>query len=70
MLSKEIDKRPQSASVLASELRHIGELLDVRAGDPPRTELHQLDEDSGRAPWLAIVLVILAIAVVLWWILR
>jgi serine/threonine protein kinase len=69
-LSKEIDKRPQSASVLASELRHIGELLDVRAGDPPRTELHQLDEDSGGNTWLVVVLVVLAIAVVLWWILR
>lgn len=69
-LAKDAGKRPESAPAFAAELRRIAVILDIHAGEAPRTDLLPLDDDSGGGGWWAIVLVAVAIAAVLWWILR
>ena len=69
--AKEIDRRPKTAPTFSSQLRHIAATLDVRAGEtPPRTDLLPLDEDSSGGKWWAIVIAGVAIAAILWWILK
>jgi serine/threonine protein kinase len=70
-MAKEIDKRPQSAASFAAELRGIGAILDVRAGDAGPSELLPLDDEGGgSAKWWLVAAAIVAIAGVAWWIFR
>ena len=70
-MAKEIDKRPQSAASFAAELRGIGAILDVRAGDAGPSELLPLDDEGGgSAKWWLVVAAIVAIAGVAWWMFR
>jgi hypothetical protein len=69
-MAKEIDKRHQSAASFSAELRSVGAMLDVRAGDSAPGELLPLEDDGGSARWwLAAAAVLLAVGV-LWWVLR
>ena len=70
-MAKEIDKRPQSAASFAAELRGIGAILDVRAGDAGPSELLPLDDEGGgSAKWWLVAAAIVAIAGVAWWMFR
>jgi len=70
-MAKEIDKRPQSAASFAAELRGIGAMLDVRAGDAGPSELLPLDDEGGgSAKWWLVAAAIVAIAGVAWWMFR
>lgn len=71
-VAKEIDQRPQSAASLSAELRGIGAMLDVRAGDIAPSELLPLDDEGGtnRGKWWAAAAAILAIGGLAWWILK
>ena len=70
-MAKEIDKRPQSAASFAAELRGIGAILDVRAGDAGPSELLPLDDEGGGSgKWWLAAAALVAIAGVAWWIFR
>jgi hypothetical protein len=70
-MAKEIDQRPQSAASFSAELRGIGAILDVRAGDAGPSELLPLDdEETGHGKWWVAAAAILAIGGLAWWILR
>jgi serine/threonine protein kinase len=68
-MAKEIDKRPQSAAALSAELRGIGAILDVRAGEASPAELLPLDDEGGSGKWWAAA-AIAVVAALAWWILR
>ena len=70
-MAKEIDKRPQSAAALSAELRGIGAILDVRAGEASPAELLPLDDEGGggSGKWWAAA-AIAAVAALAWWVLR
>lgn len=65
-MEKEVERRPQTAAAFAASLRAIGTILDVRAGEAPRTELLPIDDEQASRWWVPI-LVILALAVIAWW---
>jgi serine/threonine-protein kinase len=65
-ISKDVSARPQTAAAFASSLRSIGTLLDVRAGDPPRTELLPMDEGP-RSRWWVPLLILAALGLAAWW---
>ena len=69
-MAKEIDKRPQSAASLSAELRGIGAILDVRAGEASPAELLPLDDEGGGSGkwWAAAAIAV--IAALAWWVLR
>ena len=70
-MAKEIDQRPQSAASLAAELRGIGAILDVRAGEAGPSELLRLDDEgTGAGRWWVAAAAILAIAGLAWWIFK
>jgi serine/threonine-protein kinase len=70
-MAKEIDQRPQSAASLAAELRGIGAILDVRAGEAGPFELLRLDDEgTGAGRWWVAAAAILAIAGLAWWIFK
>lgn len=70
-MAKEIDQRPQSAASLAAELRGIGAILDVRAGEAGPSELLRLDDEGpGAGRWWVAAAAILAIAGLAWWIFK
>jgi len=70
-MAKEIDQRPQSAASLAAELRGIGAILDVRAGEAGPSELLRLDDEgTGTGRWWVAAAAILAIAGLAWWIFK
>jgi hypothetical protein len=71
-MAKEIDQRPQSAASLSAELRGIGAMLDVRAGDMAPSELLPLDDDgvTNRGRWWAAAAAVLAIGGLAWWLFR
>ena len=70
-LSKDLNQRPQSAPALSAELRGIGAILDVRAGDSTPSELLPLDDEGGGASrWWLIAAAIAAIAGLAWWFLK
>jgi serine/threonine-protein kinase len=71
-LAKDIDQRPQSAASFSAELRGIGAILDVRAGDAGPSELLPLDDEGtgGRGKWWVAAAAIVAIGGLAWWILR
>jgi serine/threonine-protein kinase len=66
-MAKEIDKRHQSAASLSAELRSVGAMLDVRAGDASRDYVIPLDDESSAAGWWVVSLIVLAVAGVAWW---
>jgi serine/threonine protein kinase len=69
-MAKEIDKRPQSAASFSAELRGIGAILDVRAGEASPAELLPLDDEGGgTGKWWAAVAVVVIVALA-WWIFR
>ena len=65
-LSKDPDARPQTAASFAASLRAIGTILDVRAGDRPRTELLPIDDEPASRWWVPL-LVLLALGLIVWW---
>ncbi len=65
-MSKVADARPQTAAAFAASLRAIGTILDVRAGEAPRTELLPMDDEPTSRWWLPL-LVILALGLAAWW---
>lgn len=69
-MSKEIDKRPQSAASFSAELRGIGAILDVRAGMAGPSELLPIDDDRGGSGKWWIAAAAAAVAGFAWWLLR
>jgi serine/threonine protein kinase len=70
-LAKDIEQRPQSAASLSAELRGIGAMLDVRAGEAGPLELLPLDDEgSGRSTWWVAAAAVLAIGGLAWWFLK
>jgi serine/threonine protein kinase len=65
-MSKDPDARPQTAAAFAASLRAIGTILDVRAGETPRTELLPIDDEPPSRWWLPL-LVLLVLGLVVWW---
>jgi serine/threonine-protein kinase len=65
-ISKNADARPQSAAAFAASLRAIGTMLDVRAGERPRTELVPIDEEP-RSRWWVPLVALLVVGLVAWW---
>lgn len=65
-MSKNPAARPQTAAAFAASLRAIGTILDVRAGEAPRTELLPIDDEPTSRWWLPLV-IILIVALGLWW---
>jgi hypothetical protein len=65
-MSKLPGARPQTAVAFAASLRSIGTMLDVRAGEAPRTELLPIDDEPASRWWLPL-LVILVVALAAWW---
>ena len=65
-VSKEPDGRPQTAAAFAASLRAIGTMLDVRAGERPRTELLPIDDEPTSRWWLPL-LIILVVTLATWW---
>ena len=71
-LAKDLESRQESAASLSAELRSIGAVLDIRAGDTPPGELLPLDDEEARGNgkwWIAALLAIAAIAIG-WWMLN
>jgi serine/threonine protein kinase len=68
-MSKEPGDRPQTAAAFAASLRAIGTILDVRAGERPRTELLPIDDEPTSRWWLPL-LILLVIGLAAWWYLR
>jgi MYXO-CTERM domain-containing protein len=48
---KDIEQRHQSAAAFSAELRSVGAVLDVRAGDTVPGELLPIDDDPGWGRW-------------------
>ena len=69
-MSKEIDHRPQSAASFSAELRGIGAILDVRAGDSARRSCFQLRTREGGQKWWVAAAAIAAVAGLAWWFFR
>jgi serine/threonine protein kinase len=70
-MSKEIDKRPQSAASFSAELRGIGAILDVRAGMAGPSELLPIDDDrGGSGKWWIAAAAAIAVTGFAWWLLR
>jgi serine/threonine-protein kinase len=69
-MAKPIDKRHQSAASFSAELRSVGAILDVRAGDASPGDLLPLEDDGGPAKWWLAAAGLAVGAGVLWWALR
>lgn len=69
-MAKEIDKRHQSAASFSAELRSVGAILDVRSGDSLPGDLLPLDDESGSGKWWAAAIAVVALAAVVWWLVR
>ena len=65
-MSRDPTMRPQTAAAFAASLRANGTILDVRAGEAPRTELLPID-DEPTSRWWVPLLVLLFIALAAWW---
>ena len=63
------DERPQTAAAFAASLRAMGTMLDVRAGETPRTELLPIDDEPASRWWVPL-LILFAAGLVIWWFLR
>jgi serine/threonine protein kinase len=69
-LAKDLAVRQQSAASLAAELRSLGAVLDVRAGETAPGDLLPLDDEGGGSGnWWLLALLVLAVIAVLWWML-
>jgi eukaryotic-like serine/threonine-protein kinase len=68
-MAKDIDSRQQSAASLSAELRSLGAVLDVRAGEDGPHDLMPLDEPegSGAGFWIGLFLLLTVIAAVVWY---
>jgi eukaryotic-like serine/threonine-protein kinase len=68
-MAKDIEARQQSAASLSAELRSVGAVLDVRAGEDGPHELMPLEEDEGRGAgfWIGLFVVITIAAAVGWY---
>ena len=70
-LAKEIDRRHQSAASFSAELRGVGVVLDVRAGDSlPGAGMIVEDEGRGTGAWWALALGGAAIVAAAWWLVK
>ena len=71
-MAKDIDSRQQSAAAFSAELRSVGAILDVRAGDSTPGDLLPLDDDgrSGSKVLLVGVLLTFLAFAATWWFLR
>ena len=70
-MAKDIDSRPQSAAAFSAELRGIGAILDVRAGDAAPSDLLPLDDEGAQGgTWWLIAAAGGVLAALAWWILR
>lgn len=70
-LAKDLDLRHESAAAFAAELRSVGAILDVRAGEAGATELLPLDDEGGgHANWWLFALLAIVAVVAIWWMLR
>jgi serine/threonine protein kinase len=65
-LAKDAAGRPQTAAAFASSLRGVGTILDVRAGEVPRSELLAIDDEPASRWWVPIVIIVV-IAGGIWW---
>jgi serine/threonine protein kinase len=65
-MSKQPAARPQTAAAFAASLRANGTILDVRAGEAPRTELLPID-DEPTSRWWVPLLILLVVALAVWW---
>jgi hypothetical protein len=70
LLGKPVESRPQNAVTVSAELRKIGAALDAREGNAAPTELIPVQTKHSSGPWIAIALVVIALAVVAWWLLQ
>jgi serine/threonine protein kinase len=69
-LAKDIDARLQSAAAFSAELRSVGAMLDVRAGDLSSDELLPLDDEGSNAGmWLTVLFLVGIAGLVAWWVL-
>jgi eukaryotic-like serine/threonine-protein kinase len=68
-MAKDIDARQQSAASLSAELRSVGAMLDVRAGESGPAGLMRLDEDEGYGSgvWVGLFLTVMIAAAALWY---
>ena len=67
LLAKDPSARYQSAAAVATDIRRVSSVIDVRMDEAPSHEAVQRTNRGGRLfIWLA-VLVILAVAVAMWW---
>jgi eukaryotic-like serine/threonine-protein kinase len=68
-MAKNIEARQQSAASFSAELRSVGAVLDVRAGEDGPHELMPLDEPEGRGAgfWIGLFLVVMIAAAVVWY---
>jgi serine/threonine-protein kinase len=70
-LAKDLQARLESAASFSAELRGVGAMLDVRAGEMAAPQLLPLDDDEGgAAKWWLAALVAIAAVIVVWWLLR
>lgn len=65
-LAKDAPARPQTAAAFAASLRGVGTILDVRAGEVPRSELLPIDDEPASRWWLPLA-IIMAIGLGVWW---
>ncbi|HUF55721.1 MAG TPA: serine/threonine-protein kinase, partial [Thermohalobaculum sp.] len=68
-LAKDIEIRQQSAAAFSAELRSVGAMLEVRAGETSAGDLMPLDDEDegGAGKWIAAAVVLGALAVGAWW---
>lgn len=68
-LAKDISVRQQSAAAFSAELRSVGAMLDVRAGEAVETDLLIPPDDDGLSAgtWIAIVLLLAGLGMTLWY---
>jgi serine/threonine protein kinase len=65
-MSKDPEARPQTAAAFAASLRANGTILDVRAGETPRTELLPIDDEPASRWWVPLLVLLLA-GLAVWW---
>jgi serine/threonine protein kinase len=67
-LAKDLDARQQSAASFAAELRSIGAMMDVRAGETAPSDLLPLDDEGGGSgKWWLLALSAIVVIAILWW---
>jgi serine/threonine-protein kinase len=64
---KDIERRQQSAAALSAELRSLGAILDVRAGETVPGELLPIEDDPGWGRWWAGLVGLGVVAAAVWY---